>query len=1114
MKADCAATDLPRNTTTPRLFLTVAGVDEPFLVDTGSDVSALPPRFVKRCSPNSDYRLFAVNGSSIPTYGTRNLTIDVGLPKTFAWNFIVAQVKQPILGADFLTHFNLLPDLQKQRLLDGATLCSAPGHVQPTTQPSVSSINTNLRLQDAVVRLLRKYGAITKPPQYHDQVKHDVVCFIETTGSPTYEKLRRLRFDVEQEVKSEYTRQEKIGIVRISKSQWAAGLIIKRERGKLRLIGDYRRLNAQTVPDRYPIPVIYDAIGLLRGKRIFSKIDLVRAFHNIPVFASHVEKTAVISPAGLYENIRMPFGLRNAPSTFQRFMHAVLSNLPFCTVYLDDILVFSDSPEEHINHLEIIFQRLLTYGLAINLDKCVFSVSDLQFLGYSINEKGFKPTEHKIEAIRQMQKPKTIAAMRKVLGVLNFYRQFTKNAAELLAPLQDTLKGHPKKNDRTTIKWTPELEKQFEKAREGFINYVQLRYQKRDAPLFLTCDASKIAVGAVLEQLTEKGTREPLGFFSRKLDEKQVNWPAYDLELYAVYSAVEHFETMIQGRELTIVTDHRPLTYLFTTKKKCKIERRSRYAEYISQYSTRIEHVSGSANVIADALSRPEEEDNEVSQIDAPVTLQDIAAAQEVDAEIQNWKKYGYRDQTLVTEKVGKNQDIVCSVFQNEKRPIVPKKLRFPIFRQIHTIAHTGLKATLKLIRTKFYWPRMTTDIRKWHKACDQCQRVKTQRHTIPPMGTFPACDRFEHVHMDLVGPLKPSQGYHYLCTFIDRATRWIEAIPLRTVTAETVARAFYNQWVSRYGTPLRVTTDRGPQFTSDLFIELTKFIGAQHIQTTAYHPQGNGMIERVHRRLKELLTCHSQDWASYLPSILLGLRAAPRDETGVSTAEMVYGQALRLPGEMYQETTNIDDASQFVRKLRQTIKKLRPIPQTNRRKDKIFVHPDLQQCKRVFVRVDKVRASLEAPYQGPYTVTKRREHYFELDMDGKKDTVSIMRLKPAYELDLEDDKLEAEKVQRSSILKKTGIDLSKVREGQTVSNTLFNSKYVYVNGANPFETFPITEPNPSTSENRVLPEAPNTRHVQIQVENPQISGQGANEQNSIRRSCRDRKPPRRLIES
>lgn len=368
---------------------------------------------------------------------------------------------------------------------------------------------------------------------------------------------------------------------------------------------------------------------------------------------------------------------------------------------------------------------------------------------------------------------------------------------------------------------------------------------------------------------------------------------------------------------------------------------------------------------------------------------------------------------------------------------------------------------------------------------------------------------------MDLVGPLKPSQGYHYLCTFIDRATRWIEAIPLRIVTAESVAKAFYNQWVSRYGTPLRITTDRGPQFTSDLFLELAKFIGAQHIQTTAYHPQGNRMIERVHRRLKELLTCHSQNWASYLPSILLGMRAAPRDETGVSSAEMVHGQQLRLPGEMYQETTPISDASQFVKQLRSVIRDLKPIPQTDRRKDKIFVHRDLQSCKKVFVRVDKVRASLEAPYQGPYTVLKRREHYFEIDMDGRKDTVSIMRLKPAYELDMDDSEKTTEKTDsKTSILKRSGTDLSKVREGQTVSNTLFNSKYVYVNGANPFETYPLTENNTSLSGNRSLPETPSERHVQFQVAQPQVSSRGANDQNLVRRSTRERKPPRRFLES
>lgn len=624
MRLECAAIQPSQQSTSPRLFVKVKHYDDEFLVDTGSDLSAIPPAVAKATTPITNYNVFAANGSPITTHGATELNIDVGLPKNYIWNFVVAEVSQPIIGADFLKYYNILPDLTNKKLIDGATMCSVQCAVRQSSHSSISSIRRESDLDPRVRDLLLKHRALTKPPQYHDKVQHDVVCFIETDGAPTYDKPRRLRPEIEKEVRSEYSRQQKIGLVRLSKSQWASGLIVKKEKSKLRLIGDFRRLNAQTIPDRYPIPVIYDAISILKNKKFFSKIDLVRAFHNIPVYEPHIEKTAIVSPVGLYESTRMPFGLRNGPSTFQRFMDTILSDLPFCRIYLDDILVFSDDANLHFQHLQVILQRLEKNSLAINIQKCDFFVSELRFLGYYITTEGFQPTDDRIQFIKKMEPPKTITALRKVLGILNFYRQFTKNAAQLLAPLQEQLKGHPKKNDKTEIKWTPALRKVFEEAKQGFVDFTLLKYQRSEANLILTCDASKMAVGAVLEQTTENGEREPLGFFSKKLDERQMNWPAYDLELFAVYSAVEHFETMVEGRDLTIVTDHRPLTYLFTTKKKCKIERRSRYAEYIAQFSTKIVHVAGIANVIADALSRPQAK---IEQIDASITTEDIARA-------------------------------------------------------------------------------------------------------------------------------------------------------------------------------------------------------------------------------------------------------------------------------------------------------------------------------------------------------------------------------------------------------------------------------------------------------------------------------------------------------
>jgi len=244
---------------------------------------------------------------------------------------------------------------------------------------------------------------------------------------------------------------------------------------------------------------------------------MVRAFYNIPIFDEHVYKTAVISPCGLHEYLRMPLGLRNAPSSFQRFIKSIVGDLPFVFCYIDDLLIFSRTEEEHYEHLATVFARLAKCGLTINLSKCQFVSDKVKFLGYTITKDGFSPSEQRVEIFKKLKLPATITELRRTLGSFTFYRNFCRKAAELLAPLHEILQGHPRKNDRTPIRWTEPQKQAFEASRQAFINYTMLHYPQESAQLMLTTDASSTAVGGVLEQLTEDGERQPLGFFSHKL---------------------------------------------------------------------------------------------------------------------------------------------------------------------------------------------------------------------------------------------------------------------------------------------------------------------------------------------------------------------------------------------------------------------------------------------------------------------------------------------------------------------------------------------------------------------------------------------------------------------
>ncbi|GFV52533.1 transposon Tf2-8 polyprotein [Trichonephila clavipes] len=712
---------------TSRLFLLDRKSGQKFLIDSGSEICVIPPSPTMNKSPQSNFSLFAANNTKIPAYGMVRKELNLGLRRPFIWTFIIADVSSPIIGADFLKHFNLLIDLKKKK-------------------PSILTVDANISFKN----ILSEYPDLSNPSLISKSASHGTVHHIITTGPPVTARPRRLHPKLYDAVKVEFEFLLAQSIIRPSKSPWSSLHVVPKSDSTIRPVGDYRQLNSVTEFDSYPMPYLNDFAHALHGKRIFSKIDIFKAFHQIPIAECDIPKTAVTTPWGLYEYTHLCFDLVNAPQTFMRFMHEV----------------------------------------------------------------------------RRTQKP---------------------------------------------LNWSSEAITAFQRCKQALADAALLAHPSPSAPLALHVDASDYAIGGALHQVVDSEL-QPLAFFSRKLTSSEKSYSAYDRELLAIYSAIRHFRYMLEARDFTVFTDHKPLTYAFRQKSDKCSPRQIRQLDFISQFTTNIVHIPGSDNIAADVLSR-------VSAITFPsqIDYDCIAETQQTDQELHTLIASGTSLELKKVTFPNSSTEIMCDLSTGTARPYIPKQHRRVVFSAMHNLSHPGIRLSVHLMKQRFVWPSISSDVAKWARHCLAFQKSKIHRHTRSPLSSFQEpSQRFDHVHLDLIGPLPPSNGYTYCLTMIDRFSKWPEAQPLKDITAETVAEAFFSSWVSRFGTPAILTTDRGRQFESSLFKALSKLLGVQKCRTTGYHPQANGMIEELHRPLKSAIKCHATErWTEVLPIILLGLRAS-----------------------------------------------------------------------------------------------------------------------------------------------------------------------------------------------------------------------------------------------